>query len=256
MGEISGLLLFSSLSGSATVTAPLSPLKETSDHWMAPWGRHTFSCSFCARPNVVQPQLTAPPGAKQKYYHYSYTSPSVQLTLSWLVLSFLSWFFHSFWVARYAHTHTPTATPLPPPHPTPPPGGNHCLICWQTCVDTFKYFKSKTRKVQVQFSLSVVSDSLGPHGLQHTRLPCPSQTPRAYSYSCALSWWCHPTISSSIVPFSSCLQSSASVLPMNIQDWFPLRFPGWISLQSKGLSRVFSNTTVQKNQFFSTQLSL
>ena len=117
------------------------------------------------------------------------------------------------------------------------------------------------------------------HGLQHARLPCPSPTPAVYSNSCPLSQWCHPTISSSIAPFSH-LQSfpaswsfqmnqfftslgqsigvsaSASVLPMNIQDWFPLERTGWISLQSRGLSRVFSNTTVQKHQFFSTQLSL
>ena len=132
----------------------------------------------------------------------------------------------------------------------------------------------------VQFSRSVVSDSLWTHGLQHARLPYPSPTPRVYSNSCPLSWWCHPTISSSVVPFSSHLQSfpasgsfamsqffasggqsirvstSVSVLPMNIQDWFPLGLTGWISLQSKGLSRVFSNTTVQKHQFFSAQLSL
>ena len=127
----------------------------------------------------------------------------------------------------------------------------------------------------VQFSHSVVSDSLQLHGLQHTSPPCPSATPGDYSNSCPLSWWCHPTISSSVVPFSSCRQSfpasgsfpvsrffasggqsigpsaSASVLPMNIQDWSPLEWTGWISLQSKGLSRVFSNTTVQKHQFFS-----
>ena len=132
----------------------------------------------------------------------------------------------------------------------------------------------------VQFSLSVISNYLWPHGLQHTRLSCPSPTPRAYSNSCPLSRWCHPTISSSVVPFSSHLQSfpasrsfpvsqfftsggqsfgvsaSASVLPMNIQDWFPLGLTGLISLQSKGLSRVFSNTTVQRHQFFDTQLSL
>ena len=132
----------------------------------------------------------------------------------------------------------------------------------------------------VQFSCSVMSDSLRPHGLQHVRLPCPSPTPRAYSSSCPLSRWFHPTISSSVVPFSSCLQSfppsgsfpmiqffasggqsigvsaSISVLPMNIQDWFPLGWTSWISLQSKGLSRVFPNTTVQKHQFFGTQLSL
>ena len=132
----------------------------------------------------------------------------------------------------------------------------------------------------VQFSYSVVSDSLRPDGLQHTRPPCPSPTPRAYSNSCPLSWWCHPTISSSVVPFSLLLQSfpasgyfqmsqlftsggqsigvsaSASVLPKNIQDWFPLGWTGWISLQSKGLSGVFSNTIVQKHQFFGAQLSL
>ena len=121
----------------------------------------------------------------------------------------------------------------------------------------------------VQFSRSVVSHALRPHGLQHVRLPCPSPTPGAWSNSCPLSWWCHPTISSSVIPFSSCLQSfpvsgsflmsqlftsgnqstrasaSTSVLPMNIQDWFPLGLTGWIPLQSKGLSKVFSNTTVQ-----------
>ena len=124
-----------------------------------------------------------------------------------------------------------------------------------------------------QFSCSVMSDS-APHGLQHARLPCSSPTPRACPNSSPSSWWCHPTISSSLVSFSSCLQSfpasgsfprnqffisggqsigasvSASVLPINIQDWFPLGLTGWISLQSKGLSRVFSNTTVQKHQFF------
>ena len=132
----------------------------------------------------------------------------------------------------------------------------------------------------VQFSFSVVSDSLQPHGLQHTRPPCPSPTPRVYPNSCPLSRWCHPTISSSVIPFSSCLQydwtsgsfqmsqffasggqnigvsASTSVLLMNTHDWYPLGWTGWISLQSKGLSRVFSNTTVQKHQFFCTQLSL
>ena len=131
-----------------------------------------------------------------------------------------------------------------------------------------------------QFSHSVVSNSLWPHGLQHTWPPCPSPTTRVYSNSCPLSRWCHPTLSSSVVPFSSCPQSfpasgsfqmsqlftsggqrtgvsaSASVLPMNIQDWFPLGWTGWISLQPKGLSRVFSNTAVQKYQFFSSQFSL
>ena len=132
----------------------------------------------------------------------------------------------------------------------------------------------------VQFSCSVVSDSLWPHELQHARPPCPSPTPRIYSNSCPVSRWCHPAISSSVVPFSSCLQpfpasesfqmsqlfassghsigvsASTSVLPMNIQDWFTLGWTGWISLQSKGLRRVFSNTSVQKHQFFGTQLSL
>ena len=130
----------------------------------------------------------------------------------------------------------------------------------------------------VQFSCSVVSDSLRPQGLQHARLPCPSPTPRACSNSCPSSQWRHPTISSSVVPFSSCLLSFlasgsfpvsqfftlgdqrmgasalASVLPMSIQDWFPLGWTGLSSLQSKGLSRVFSNTTVQKHPFFSAQV--
>ena len=136
-----------------------------------------------------------------------------------------------------------------------------------------------TQSSSVHFSHSVVSDSLWPHGLQHTRPPCPSFTPGVYSNSCPLSWWCHPIISSSVIPFSHIqfllasgsfqvsqffastgqsigVSASTSVLPMNIQDWFPLGWTGWISLQSKGLSRVFSNTTVQKHQFFSTQLSL
>ena len=130
----------------------------------------------------------------------------------------------------------------------------------------------------VQFSHSIVPDSLQPHGLYHTRLPCPSPAPRTCSNSCSSSQWYHPTISSSVLPFSSCLQSSpasgsfpvsqffvsggqsirvsasASVLPVNIQDWFPLELTYWI-LQSKGLSRVFFNTTVQKHQFFGAQLS-
>ena len=118
-----------------------------------------------------------------------------------------------------------------------------------------------------------------PHGLQHARLPCPLPIPGVYSNSCPLSQWCHPTISSSVVPFSSCPQSllasgsfpmsqlftsdgqsigvsaSTSVLPMNTQDWSPLGWIGWICLQSKGLSSVFSNTTVEKHQFFSTHIS-
>ena len=132
----------------------------------------------------------------------------------------------------------------------------------------------------IQFSCSVVSDSFQLHGLKHTRLPYPSPTPGACSDSCPSGWWCHPAISSPVVPFSSCPQSfpasgsfqrsqlfasggqsigisaSKSVLPMDTQDWSPLGWNGWISLQSKGLSRVFSNTTVQKHQFFGAQVSL
>ena len=132
----------------------------------------------------------------------------------------------------------------------------------------------------VQFSHSVMSDSLRFHESKHARPPCPSPTPRVHPNSCPSSWWCHPAISSSVVSFSSCPQSlpasgsfqmsqlfssggksigvSAllSVFPMNTQNWSPLEWTGWISLQSKGLSRVFSNTAVQKHQFFGAQLSL
>ena len=132
----------------------------------------------------------------------------------------------------------------------------------------------------VQFSRSVMSASLQPHEPQHARPPCPSPTPRVHPKPCPSSQWCHPTISSSVIPFSSCLQYfpasgsfrmswlfasggqsvgvsvSISVLPMNIQDWFPLGWTGWTSLQAKGLSRIFSKTAVQKHQFFSAQLSL
>ena len=145
---------------------------------------------------------------------------------------------------------------------------------------SLNFSSSDPRSTSVQFSLSVVSNSLWPHELQHARPPCPSPTPGAHPNPCPLSQWCHPTISSSVVPFSSCPQSfpasgsfqmsqlftsggqsigvsaSTSVLPMNTQDWSPLGWTGWISLQSKGLSRVFSNTTVQKHQFFGAQLSL
>ena len=131
----------------------------------------------------------------------------------------------------------------------------------------------------VQFSRSIVSDSFRPHESQHTRHRCPSPTPRVYPNLCPLSRWCHLTISSSVIPFSSCFQSfstsgsfqisqlfpsggqnlgvsaSTSVLPMNTQDWFPLGGTGWISLQTKGLSRVFPNTTIQKHQFFGAQPS-
>ena len=138
---------------------------------------------------------------------------------------------------------------------------------------------NNNKVISVQFHRSVVSDSLRPHESQHARPPCPSTTPGAHPNPRPLSQWCHPTISSSVVPFSSCPQSfpatrsfqmsqlfaqggqsigasaSASVLPMNTQDWFPLGWTGWNSSQPKGLSRVFSNTTVQKHQFFGAQPS-
>ena len=152
----------------------------------------------------------------------------------------------------------------------------------------FKHDKNQNKYWHIQFSsiqsystqtYSVMPNCLWPHEPQHARPPCPSPTPRGYPNSSPSSQWCHPTISSSVVPFSSCPQSlpasgsfpmsqlfasgsqsigvsgSASVPPMNTQDWSPLEWAGWISLQSKGLSRVFSNTTVQKHQFFGAQLS-
>ena len=155
----------------------------------------------------------------------------------------------------------------------------------------FKYFKSILFSRQnidflpihsfssVQFSRLVMSNSLWPHELQHARPPCPSPTPGIHSNSHPLSRWCHPAVSSSVVPFSSCPQSLpasgsfpmsqlftsggqsigvsalASVLPMNTQNWSHLEWTSWISLQSKGLSRVFSNNSVQKHQFFCAQLS-
>ena len=147
-----------------------------------------------------------------------------------------------------------------------------CRIYWNLHLP-LKLFSS------VQFSRSVVSDSLWPHESQHARPPCPSPTPGVHANSRPSSRWCHPAISSSVVPFSSCPQSLpasesfpmsqlftwggqstgvsalASFLPKNTHDWSPLEWTGWISLQSKGLSRVFSNTTVQKHQFFGAQLS-
>ena len=163
-------------------------------------------------------------------------------------------------------------------------------VFWKTCIRVLCLFFNQVICFSlflmlscmfsaVQFSCSVMSDSLWPHELQHVRPPCQSPTPRVYPNSCPLSLWCHLTISSSVVPFSSCFQSfptsrsfqmshlftsggqsigvsaSASVLPVNIQNCFPIGWTGWISLQSTGLSRVFSNTTVQKHQFFGAQLS-
>ena len=161
----------------------------------------------------------------------------------------------------------------------------NCSVAEHCPLDTFCGHRSHSTGFKslnfssVQFSRSVMSDSFRPHESQHARPPCPSPTPGVYPNSCPLNQWCRPTISSSVVPFSSCPQSfpasesfpmsqlfawggqsigvsaSTSVLPMNTQDWSPLRWTGWISLKSKGLSKVFSNTTVQKHQFFCTQLS-
>ena len=165
-------------------------------------------------------------------------------------------------------------------------GGDAMFWVYQISIGTnwkgslWPNLKKMSNKMLLFFSHPVMSNSLQPQGLQQARLPCPLPTPEACSYLCPLSWWCHPTISFLVIPFSSWLQffpasgsfpmsqffvsggqsigvsASASVLPMNIQDWFPLRQIGWISLQSKGLSRVFSNTAVQKHQFFGAQLSL
>ena len=154
------------------------------------------------------------------------------------------------------------------------------IIQKRQCLPVLGLLKFLHYSVQSKLFRSVMSSSLRPHGLQHTRPPCPSPTPGVYSNLCPLSRWCHPAISSSVIPFSSHFQSfpasgsfqmskffasggqsisispSTSVLPMNIQDRFPLGLTGWIYLQSKGLWRVFSNTTVQKHQFVGTQLSL
>ena len=147
---------------------------------------------------------------------------------------------------------------------------------WKMDLKSIKY----TRHLVCISSVAQSCPTLQPHELQHARPPCPSPTPRVHPNPCPLSQWCHPTISSSVVPFSSCPQTfpalgyfpmsqlfasggqsigvsvSTSVLPMSTLEWSPLGWAGWISLQSKGLSRVFSNTTVQKHQFFGTQLSL
>ena len=157
------------------------------------------------------------------------------------------------------------------------------IVCFPTVwklMNSFDFSFSEWWFSSVQFSCSVVSDSLRPHEPQHARPPCPSPNTGVHPNPCPLSQWCHPIISFSIVPFSSCPQSfpasgsfpmsqpiasgsqyigvsaSTSVLPMNTQNWSPLGWTAWISLQSKGLSRVFSNTTVQKHQIFGAQLSL
>ena len=152
------------------------------------------------------------------------------------------------------------------------------LKCME-CILQNTYCPSGHQRKLLLFNHSAVSNSLWPHGLQYARFPCPYLYPRVCLNSCPLNRWCHPAISFSVIPFSSCPESlpesgsflmsqffasgdqsigasaSASVLPMNIQGWFPLGLTGWISLQSKGLSRVFSNTTVQKHQLFSAQPS-
>ena len=161
------------------------------------------------------------------------------------------------------------------------PGDSWCQSSLNVLIDNLHIFfgELSIQILSVQFSHSVKSDSLRPHGLQHARPPCPSPISEVYPNSCPLSWWYHPTISFSVIPFSSCPQSfpasgsfqmsqffssggqsirvsvSTSVLPMNTQDWSPLGWTGWISLQSKELSRIFSNTTVQKHHFFGAQLS-
>ena len=160
------------------------------------------------------------------------------------------------------------------------PGGGNGNPTPYSCLEILIDRRAWWALSSVRFSRSVVSDSLQPHELQPARPPCPSPTPRVYSNSCPSSWWCHPAMSSSVVPSSSCPQSlpawgsfpasqlfawggqstgvsaSASVLPMNAQDWSLLGWTGWISLKSKGLSRVFSDTIVQNHKFFGAQLSL
>ena len=159
------------------------------------------------------------------------------------------------------------------------------ILKYVICIYIFQIYMYK-RVVEIHLeseefsSVAQSCPTLRPHGLQNARPPCPSPTPGVYSNSCPLSWWCHPTISSSVVPFSSWPQTfpasgyfqmselitsggqsigvsaSTSVLSMNTQDWSPLGWTGWISFQSKGLSRIFTNTTVQRHQFFGAQLSL
>ena len=153
------------------------------------------------------------------------------------------------------------------------------MICFTSIFSNIFYLYVIYNILCCLFSRSGMINSLRPHELRHARPPCPSPTPRVYLNSCPLSRWCHPTISSSVIPFSSCLLSFpasgsfpmswlfasggqrtgvsalASFLPKNTQGWSPLEWTGWVSLQSKGLSRVFSNTTVQRHQFFGAQLS-
>ena len=198
----------------------------------------------------------------------------------------------SLWPHELQHIRPPCPSPTPGVHPNPCPSSWWChptisssvipFSCPQSFPGSFQMSQLLSSGVSfssVQFSHSVVSNSLQPHEAQHTRNPCPSPSPGVHWNSHPLSWWCHPAISSSIVPFSSCLQSLpasesfpvsqpftwggqstgvsalASVLPKNTQGWSPLEWTGWISLQAKGISRVFSKTTVQKHQLFGAQIS-
>ena len=211
----------------------------------------------------------------------SFLPRSKHLLIPWLQSKYH--YFHCFPI--YLWLHWLQHARLPCPSPIPRAYSNSCALSWwchpaisssvvpfSSCLQSFPAsvsFPISEIFTSVQFSRSVVSDSLQPHGLQHTRLPCPSATPGAYTNSTPSSQWCHQTISSSVIPFSSLqffpasgsfpmsqffasggqsigTSASLSVLPMNIQDWFSLWWTGWISLQSKGLSRVFSNTIVQK----------
>ena len=198
-------------------------------------------------------------------------------TLEWIAISFSNtwkWKVKMTSLSRVQFL----ATPWTAAYQAPPSKGFSRQEYWSGLSLTSPSRPSTLMKYTVQFSCSFTSNSLWPHGLQHARLPCSSLTPRTCSNLCPSSQWCHPTISSSVVPFS-CLQSflaagsftmseflvsgdqsigvsvSASVLPLNIQDWFPLEWTAWISLRSERLSRVSSNTIVQKHQFFGAQIS-
>ena len=183
----------------------------------------------------------------------------------------------SLWPHESQHARPPCLSATPGVHPNSCALSQWCHPAISSSVVPLSFCPHQFSSVQ--FSRSVMSDSLQPHELQHARLPCPSWTPGVHSNSRPSSRWCHPAISSSVVPFSSCPQSLpasesfpmsqlfawgqstgvsalASFLPKKSQDWSSLGWTGWISLQSKGLSRVFSNTTVQKHQFFGAQLSL
>ena len=188
----------------------------------------------------------------------------------------------SLWPHESQHARPPCPSPTPGVYPSPCPSSRWCHPAISSSVVPFSscpHLSQHQFSFQFQLSYSVLSDSLWAHELQHARPPCSLPTPGGHPNPCPLIWWCHPTISSSVVPFSFRLQSlpasgssqmsqlfasggqsigvsgSTSVTSMYAQDWSPLGWTGWISLLSKWLSRVFSNTTVQKHQFFSAQLS-